>query len=176
MTAPLMYGLIRDSNGLRQRWRVLLLALAGLVVATSSRAQVYATAVSTNESNGRAIVFRFVHDFGPGFDRTALPDRIILVWKYQSAGGMPAVAERQRMDALEDAVDPVVSRDGFAALVLVSTGENLREWIYYTRSEDGFLKRLNRALAGKSAFPIEIHAAADPLWTTYEKFKAGLKE
>jgi hypothetical protein len=33
--------------------------------------------------------------------------------------------------ALEDAVDPVVSRGRFATLVLVSTGENLREWIFY---------------------------------------------
>ena len=55
------------------------------------------------------------------------------------------------------------------------SGENLREWIFYTRSQNEFLKRLNRALAGKPAFPIEIHAAADPLWTTYEKFKGGVK-
>ena len=71
---------------------------------TSSSAQVYATAISRNQGNGRAIVFRYIHDFGPGFDRATLPDRVILVWKYQSAGGMPAVEERQRMDALEPTI------------------------------------------------------------------------
>jgi hypothetical protein len=40
-------------------------------------------------------------------------------------------------------------------------------------SQDEFLKRLNRVLAGKPAFPIEIHAAADPLWTACDKFKRG---
>ena len=160
---------------LLRSWRAVLLGLAGVVMATSSSAQVYATAISGNQSNGRVIVFRYIHDFGPGFDRATLPDRVILVWKYQSAGGMPAVEERQRMDALEDAVDPVVSRDRFATLVLVSTGENLREWIFYTRSQDEFLKRLNRALAGRPAFPIEIHTAADPQWTTFEKFKVRVQ-
>jgi len=175
MVLQSLYRVVCLSHWLLRPWRAVLFGLAGVVMTTSSSAQVYATAISRNQGNGRAIVFRYIHDFGPGFDRATLPDRVILVWKYQSAGGMPAVEERQRMDALEDAVDPVVSRDRFAALVLVSTGENLREWIFYTRSQDEFLNRLNRALAGRPAFPIEIHSAADPQWTTFEKFKAGVK-
>ena len=100
----------RECHGLLNRWRSLLFGLAGVVVATSSNAQVYATAISKDESNGRAIIFRYIQSFGPGFDRATLPDRVILVWKYQSASGMPAVEERQRMGALEDAVDPTYNR------------------------------------------------------------------
>jgi len=80
------------------------------------------------------------------------------------------------MDAMEDALEPFVNYENFATLALVSTGENLREWTYYTRSEDEFLARLNQALRGKSRFPIEIHTASDPNWSMYEEFKAGLKE
>jgi hypothetical protein len=160
----------------RTMWSRLLLGLAGVVMATSSNAQVYATATSTNERNGRVIIFRYIQDFGPGFSRATQPDRVILVWKYHSGKGMPEVNERQRMDALEDALAPVLENDRFATLALVSTGENLREWIYYTQSQDEFLKRLNSALNGKPAFPIEIHTASDPLWTTYETFKAGVKK
>jgi hypothetical protein len=61
-------------------------------------------------------------------------------------------------------------------LALVSTGENLREWTYYAKSEDGFMARLNYALAELPPFPIEIHIAFDPKWETYEQFNAGVKE
>jgi hypothetical protein len=137
---------------------------------------VFATATSTNHSNGRVVIFRYVQTFGPGFTKGAQPDRVILVWKYKSAKGLPSAKERQQMDALEDALAPVLETEGFATLALVSTGEDLREWIYYTRSQDEFLSRLNAALIGKPAFPIEIHASADPLWTTYETFKSGVVE
>jgi hypothetical protein len=36
--------------------------------------------------------------------------------------------------------------------------------------------RLNFALAGMPAFPIEIHIASDPNWDMYEQFKAGVRE
>lgn len=80
------------------------------------------------------------------------------------------------MDAMEDALEPVLGKDNFATLALVSTGENLREWTYYVKSEGEFMARLNRALSGKPSFPIEVHAATDPQWTTYETFKTGVKE
>ncbi|HXI93345.1 MAG TPA: DUF695 domain-containing protein [Blastocatellia bacterium] len=60
--------------------------------------------------------------------------------------------------------------------LLVSTGEDLREWTYYVKSEAEFTARLNYALAGVPAFPIEIHAASDPDWDMFERFKAGIKE
>ena len=80
------------------------------------------------------------------------------------------------MDLMEDALEPQMEKDGFATLALVSTGENLREWTYYAKSEGEFMARLNKALAGKSAFPIDVHKAADPKWAMYEKFKAGVQK
>ena len=112
--------------------------------------------------------------FAPQFDRATQPDRIIVVWNYQSESGMPSVNERESMDRLEDALAPSIESDGFATLALVSTGENSREWIYYTRSEDEFMDRLNAALKGAPAYPIEIHAAPDPAWSTYHEFLSGL--
>ena len=80
------------------------------------------------------------------------------------------------MDAMEDALQPNLEKDGFATLALVSTGENLREWTYYVKSEEEFFSRLNKALAGKAVFPIDIHTAADSTWAMYEKFRAGVRE
>lgn len=80
------------------------------------------------------------------------------------------------MDEMEDALHPTLVKDGFATLALVSTGENLREWTYYVKSEEEFFLRLNEALADKTVFPIDIHTAVDRKWSMYEKFKAGLKK
>ena len=84
--------------------------------------------------------------------------------------------DHERMNALEDALESVLKEEGFATLALVSTGENLREWTYYAKSEAEFVSRLNYAFGGTPAFPIEIHTARDPNWEMYEEFKAGIKE
>ena len=80
------------------------------------------------------------------------------------------------MDAMESLLEPAVEADGFATLALVSTGEDTREWIYYAKSEDGFFARLNQALGGQPAFPIEIHVADDPKWANYQEFMDGLQQ
>jgi hypothetical protein len=102
--------------------------------------------------------------------------RIIIVWKYQSESGQPIAEDHQWMNLLEDTLESVLKDDGLATLALVSTGEDLREWTYYAKSEDEFMDRLNYAFAGMTAFPIEIHTACDPKWDMYEQFKAGVKE
>ena len=138
--------------------------------------QLWATAISTNAQNGRVIIFRYARKFHATFDRASQPIRIIIVWKYQSESGQPITEEHRRMNELEDALDSVLDQDRFTTLALVSTGENLREWTYYAKSEDEFMGRLNYALLEKPVFPIEIHVARDPEWTMYEEFAAGVKE
>lgn len=79
------------------------------------------------------------------------------------------------MNSFEDVLESALKDEGFATLALVSTGEQLREWIYYAKSETEFMARLNYALAGMPPFPIEIDTAYDSSWDTYDRFKAGLK-
>jgi uncharacterized protein DUF695 len=136
----------------------------------------WATAVSTNSHNGRKIIFRYAEQLSPAFDRATQPIRIIVAWKYHSENGQPIAEDHQRMIQLEDALESALEEDHFANLALVSTGEDLREWTYYAKSENEFLARLNYALAGMPAFPIELHAAGDPNWEMYEQFKTGVKE
>jgi hypothetical protein len=151
-----------------------LIAIAGLFMTTSVFAQEWATAVSEHQTEDRAIVFRYVKSFAADFHRSTQPDRVILVWDYQSESGMPTADERASMDELEDALSPTIEGNGFATLALVSTGENSREWIYYAKYQDEFMAKLNLALRGSPSFPIKIHAAPDPGWSTYEKFISGV--
>lgn len=146
-----------------------------LITPMTSIAQVWATAVARNESEGTVIVYRYIKELRKDFVRGMQPNRIIVVWRYQGNNGMPSLEERDRMDELEDALVSL-QQDGFSTLALVSTGDNLKEWTYYARNEDEFLRRLNEALHSKQPFPIEIHAAPDPAWTTYERFATSVKQ
>jgi hypothetical protein len=145
-------------------------------MAVGSDVLTWATATSTNADNGRKIIFRYAEQLSPAFDRATQPVRIIIAWKYHSENGQPIVQDHQRMNVLEDALESALEEDRFATLALVSTGEDLREWTYYAKSENEFLARLNYALAGLPAFPIEIHSASDPNWEMYEQFKTGVIE
>jgi hypothetical protein len=145
-------------------------------VAVGSDVISWATATSTNASNGRKIIFRYAELFSPTFERGSQPIRIIIVWKYHSDTGQPISDEHQRMNQMEDALESALDPDGFATLALVSTGEDLREWTYYSKSEDQFMARLNFALAEAPRYPIEIHIAADPNWDLYEQFRNSMKK
>jgi hypothetical protein len=101
---------------------------------------------------------------------------LIIVWKYDSENGQPGSEEHRRMNLLEDSLEPILGQDDFATLAIVTTGENLREWTYYAKSDEAFIQGLNLALVGLPVFPIEIHTALDPTWSMYEEFKAGVKE
>ena len=144
---------------------------------SSASAQTWSTATSTHAENGRVIIFRFVDALRPDFEASTQPVRVIIQWKYEQevGSGMPSPEEHARMNAMEDLLDPAVSQDGFATLALVSTGEHLREWVYYSRSEEEFISRLNQAFAGQAPFPLEIHVAEDAEWRTWCEFKSGLQ-
>ena len=134
----------------------------------------WATAISRHKSNERVIIWRFAKALNPAFELESLPWRVILAWKYESENGQPVTEVHQQMNLLEDLLEPICDQGKFATLALASTGENLREWTYYTRSDDEFVDRLNMALYGEPVFPFEIHTANDPTWSMYRKFKVGV--
>jgi hypothetical protein len=137
---------------------------------------VWSTAIQTRPSDGHRIVYRYRSEFPQSFKRTSFPDRVIITWRYNSSNGMPVVTERESMDRLEDLISPRVEEPSFSSLVIVSTGENLREWTYYTKSKQEFMSRVNEALKDVPRFPIEIHLWNDPEWKTYEQFNRGVKK
>lgn len=160
----------------RRLWAALVGIVLSLTVGGLAMAKTWATATSKNQTTGRVIIFRFIQQFDPGFKRSDQPVRVILVWKYKGSNGMPVFNDRERMDAMEDLLAPAVESDGFSSLALVSTGEDLREWIYYAKSEDDFLARMNKALSGHTTFPIKVHSTNDPTWSNYQNFVDGMRK
>jgi hypothetical protein len=141
-----------------------------------SQVQTWATAVSRNQSNDRVIIFRYADTFSSAFNKTSQPVRVTIVWRYNSETGQPRTDEHQRMNVLEDTLEPILGEDNFATLAVVATGEDVREWTYYVSSGDEFFSRLNSALAAAPKYPIEIYADLDAEWDTYGQVKARIKQ
>lgn len=158
--------------------RLLILAVLAVSCSSAMSEEItsWATATAKQAGTGRAIIFRYANEFRDGFKKSAFPDRVIVVWKYNSDSGMPVPTEREAMDRMEDLLDPLIEKSGVSVLALVSTGENLREWIFYARAAQEFLAALNKALADQPRFPIEVHVGRDSEWSSYERFRKTVRE
>jgi hypothetical protein len=159
--------------------RTLFAVIAAMFCTASNASEegaVWSTAVATRPSDGHSIIYRYRSEFGPSFNRSLYPDRVIVSWAYQSESGMPSRAERESMDRMEDLLAPHVEPAAVSTLVLVSTGEGLREWVYYANSKEEFMARMNKALQGLPRFPVEVDLWKDAEWTRYETFKQGVRK
>ena len=157
-----------------------LAAFSMLVLLTASApatedGKTWATATATRPSDGRKIVYRFIQEYSPTFDRSMYPIRVTLSWKYSSGTGMPSVPERESMDKLEDRIAPQLEPP-VASLALVRTGDNLRQWTFYASSEATFMKKLEQVLKSGTPQAIEVAATPEPKWETYERFVQGVRK
>lgn len=146
-------------------------AVACIACPADEKGAEWSTAVATRPSDGHQIIHRFRSAYGPSFDRRAYSERVVIDWTYESDGGMPSRSEREAMDQMEDLMTPQVEHSGLASLAWVSTGEGLRRWIYYAKSRETFMARMNKALAGHPRFPVEVDLESDPRWERYEQLK-----
>lgn len=155
-----------------------LLLTAAIAVARAEPQQkdVWATAIAERPSDGRRVIFRYVKEFGHSIERSAFPYAIVLAWRFASETGMPQGVAVDAMYELEDRLSARVESSGLGRLVLISTGENVRLWTYYVKSDIEFRAALEAALVPASKFPVEVSSKHDPTWTEYERFKRGVRE
>lgn len=134
----------------------------------------WSIAKTTRPSDGRVIVYRYVEDVEPAFKRATFPDRITVSWPYRAANGLPSTAEFKAMDDLENMLEASVEARPFARLVLVRTGDNLREWVYYAASQQQFMAKVNHALRDRPVLPLQFGLADDAHWRRYDDFRSTL--
>lgn len=147
---------------------------AVLGATTPAAAQEWALKTWKNRTTGRVTIYRYIKVFSPGFKHADMPVKVILGWKFNGNNGQPSGTDSASMNALEDAIEIVLGEDGAATLALVSTGDDLRQWTYYARSQDEFMTRLKHALAKQPPYPIDVHAVRDPDWLTYKALLSKL--
>ena len=51
----------------------------------------------------------------------------------------------------------------------VFTGDDERNWVFYTLSTNIFGRKLNEALADMPVLPLEIYCENDPQWQAYDE-------
>jgi uncharacterized protein DUF695 len=149
---------------------VLTLLLCRLAVAADTGG-LWSTAVATRPSDGWRIVSRYLDQAISSTEKKRLPVAVTVRWRYDSPNGMPSKSELDAMYRLEDLLEERRAR-GAGFLVLVQTGNNMRSWTFFARSESDFRKSAELPL---QEFPVEIEVVADPDWKALEGFRAGVR-
>jgi Family of unknown function (DUF695) len=89
--------------------------------------------------------------------------------------GMPEKDEYGRMQELEEAIQAKMEKT-VCILTTTRTGNGLREWDYYTKSQEDFAAALKQTLSGKPQYPIAIRYYEEPNWESFRALLAAVKK
>lgn len=123
------------------------------------------TAILGEES----LVIRFRTNAAEQLDKTHFPNAVAISWEFESLS--PEVQEA--MSTLEDTLTEAVEKRKTAYLTAVVTGSGSREWQFYSKNHDEFMRTLNESLSSSPAFPINISFFSDPEWEAYSQLASS---
>ena len=96
--------------------------------------------------------------------------RVEVTWPYQGdEKGLPTYNDSKLMEEVTDALNQCFDRDPVAVMTGIYTGDDQRNWVFYTRSLHIFQRKLNEALAPFPALPLQFEAEEDPEWQEYSE-------
>ena len=100
--------------------------------------------------------------------------RIEVTWKYEGgADGMPDKATSEEMEKVQDVLQEEFRKDPVAVLTGIYTGDDRRDWIFYSLSTHIFGKKLNEVLAPFPLLPLTVYCENDPDWEEYDEMSAA---
>ncbi len=108
-------------------------------------------AILEAEEDGVPLLFRFRTAIPVG-DTTAFPFLISILWTYDG----------KRNEGMHS---------GEAFLMVAVTGNNRREWIWYTDDRARYMALVNKALPRQTKFPLDFATSEDPSWQTYRSIR-----
>lgn len=150
-------------------------AITAWVVPMNSNAKdIYFTA--TGQEDGNALIFRSLKAVPAGVHEADLPHRVVILWRYETdLNGMPDADANSAQIALEDALLPLDMNE-IGRQMLVVTGNNRKEWLWYVKDFDSWIAQLNQRLTTSPVYPIDISHSYEPQWSSYKDFIAGVSE
>lgn len=126
----------------------------------------------TESDNGRLVMVTGRRDVEKFRNNPRFNIRIEVTWKYDGdTSGMPDFKTSSLMEQVQDAIEKEFSKDPVAVLTGIYTGDNERNWIFYSLSTHIFGRKINEALAGFEILPITIYCENDPDWNEYDEMK-----
>jgi hypothetical protein len=128
--------------------------------------------------NELPVIMKFVNELPENKIMSKLPFLTVISWKYDGSenNGMPLEEINQRMIILEDAIENSMLSSKIFTHVYSRTGNNLKEFTYYTKSQDDFMKMLNKTLKKHAEYPIGINFYEDKEWTDFKKVISDFKK
>ena len=96
--------------------------------------------------------------------------RVEVTWRYEGdEKGLPNYTDSKVMEEVTDAMNNTFDRDPVAILTGIYTGDNERNWVFYTRSLHIFQRKFNELMSPFPALPLEFEAEEDPDWQEYRE-------
>ncbi len=131
--------------------------------------------------NDLPVIVKFINRIPHETIQSKLPMLTVISWKYDGGqrNGMPIKEVNQRMINLEEAIATSNSDNKLFRHAFSRTGNNLKELVYYSSSQEEFMQNLNRTLSKHERYPIDIDFYEDKEWSEFKKllndFKANEK-
>jgi len=128
--------------------------------------------------NNIPVIIKFVNELPDKSIRGRLPFLTVVSWKYDGSNnnGMPLNEINQKMISLEDAIDLCMNNSKIFTHAYSRTGNNLKELVYYSSSQNDFMGMINQALEKHERYPIEINFYEDKEWTEFKKVLEDFKK
>lgn len=149
-----------------------------MVASTGTKADVPSRFIAESNEDGVPVIWKVVNGRPSSSEEDTLRVAAVVDWKYDGTrfNGMPAPGVNERMLAFERALADRIESPNTCLLVFSRTGNNLKQFVYYVRDSEEFLKRLNDALKGQPRCPIEITFHDDPGWKDLKSFLAKFEK
>lgn len=126
----------------------------------------------TESADGKLIMVTGRRDINTFRNNPKYNIRVEISWKYDGGvTGMPDLATSELMEQVQDALQKVFLKDPVAVLTGIYTGDNERDWVFYTLSTHIFERKFNEALAPFELLPLQISAENDPEWAEYAEMR-----
>ncbi len=124
----------------------------------------------TESANGRLIMVTGRKDVAEFRNNPRFNVRVEVTWPYTGDDtGMPNKATSELMEQVQEALQVAFDKDPVAVLTGIYTGDDERNWIFYTLSTHIFGRKLNEALADFPQLPLSIYCENDAEWGEYDE-------
>lgn len=134
-----------------------------------AKEQEWWTAPAESES-GRLIMVTGRKDVAKYRENPRFKYRVEVTWFYEGdSTGMPDKVTSETMEEVQERLCKAFDRDPVAVLTGVFTGDNERNWVFYTLSTNIFGRKLNEALSDMPLLPLELYCENDADWEAYDE-------
>ena len=133
--------------------------------------------LATAEQDGKPVILRARAELPDSAKKADYPVLVSVIWEYSvdANNGMPDSATNAQQWDFETAMEGI-DKQQVGLLVVTTTGNGSKEWIWHATDSKTFLDQTNDLLAKLPEYPLKIDFADDPGWTLYEKYMSNIKD